>query len=292
MIPDPFDTNPIDFTKLSIEWILAHGPHIVVILATVIALRAFENFIVTRLIRRFAPPWRASPGEEALQREKTLVRIARQMFNVILWIAAALMIFSEIGINTEPVLAAAGVAAVAVIFGGQSFLRDVIAGLFVILENQYRVGDVICIDKTCGLVEDITLRKVAIRDQDGALHHIAHGAVTKTTNLSKDFGRVNMSLRIAYNADLEDVIRIINETGAAMAADPAFSADTIKPIAFDCIDDFADSAIVVKVLGEFKATKHWGATAEFRKRIKIAFDAAGIRMPYPQQVVHQHGHSA
>jgi small conductance mechanosensitive channel len=197
------------------------------------------------------------------------------------------MLLSEVGVAVGPLLAAAGIAGIAVGFGGQYLIRDLITGMFIIVENQYRVGDVVCFDNTCGLVERITLRMSTLRDLDGTVHHVPHGEVKKVSNLSKYFSRVNLNIGVAYSSDLEKVIQVINSVGEEMAEDLNWKDMIIKPPQFLRVDDFADSAIIMKIVGDTKPLKQWDVTGELRKRLKVAFDKEGISIPFPQRVIHQ-----
>jgi small conductance mechanosensitive channel len=154
------------------------------------------------------------------------------------------------------------------------------------MENQYRIGDVININGIGGAVENITLRKTTLRDLNGTVHHIPHGEIKTVSNLTKDFSRVNMNLGISYNSNLEHVIAVVNNIGNQMADDPQFKDSILKPIQFVRVDDFADSAIIIKMVGETKVLKQWEVAGEFRKRLKIAFDNEGIEIPFPQRVLH------
>jgi small conductance mechanosensitive channel len=196
------------------------------------------------------------------------------------------MILQETGIQIAPILAGAGIVGLAFGFGGQYLIRDLISGLFIILENQYRIGDVVNINSTGGLVEDISLRMTTLRDLDGTVHHIPHGEIKMVSNLSKNFARLNVDIGISYDSDLEKVIEVINTTGTEIAEDPAFKDSIISPPKFLRIKEFADSAIIVKVLGDTKPLKQWEISGEFRKRIKVAFDKEGIEIPFPQRVIH------
>jgi len=159
--------------------------------------------------------------------------------------------------------------------------------MFIILENQYRIGDIININGTGGLVEDISLRKTTLRDIDGIVHHIPHGEIKIVSNLSKNFARVNLDIGVSYSTDLEHVIRVINRTGKELAEDPAFRDSIISPPQFLRVNDFADSAVVLKILGDTKPLKQWEVTGELRKRLKVSFNREGIEIPFPQRVVHQ-----
>ena len=206
---------------------------------------------------------------------------------VLIIVVAGLMVLSEIGVAIGPLLAAAGVAGVAIGFGGQYLIRDLISGLFIILENQYRVGDVVCFGDTCGLVETLSLRATTMRDLDGTVHHVPHGEITKVANLSKKFARVNLNIGVSYVADLEQVEKLVNEVGEDLAQDPAWADKIIEPPRFVRVEDFADSAVIIKILGDTKPIEQWAVAGELRKRLKIAFDKAGIEIPFPQRVVHQ-----
>jgi len=184
-------------------------------------------------------------------------------------------------------LAGAGIIGLAVGFGGQYLIRDLISGFFIIIENQYRVGDVVNFDGTGGLVEDISFRMTTLRDLDGTVHHIPHGEIKKVANLSKDFARVNLNIGVSYNSKLDHVIQIVNEVGNELSQDAQWKEFIIKPPQFLRVDDFADSSIVIKILGETQPLKQWEVTGELRKRIKIAFDNEGIEIPFPQRVIHQ-----
>jgi len=137
------------------------------------------------------------------------------------------------------------------------------------------------------MVEDITLRMTTLRDLDGTVHHIPQGEIKMVSNLSKKYARVNLNIGVAYNSNLEQVIEVINRTGNELANDPLFKDSVITPPRFLRVDDFADSAIVVKILGDTQPLKQWDVTGELRKRLKTAFDKEGIEIPFPQLVVHQ-----
>ncbi len=282
--------SDIDYAALSEAvglWLIDHGIAILAIIIGAVVIRLFTGFFVERLIRRIIPSRSFHSAEAEKQREDTLIRIAHGAINILLWIVASLMVLSEAGINIGPLLGAAGVAGIAIGFGGQYLIKDIVSGLFIILENQYRVGDVVCLDGTCGLVEDVSFRMATLRDLDGTVHHVPHGAVTKVANLSKEYARVNLDIGVSYSSDMESVIRVVNEVGAELAADPAWKDDVLKPVQFERVDSFADSAIIVKVLGDTKPLRQWAVAGEYRKRVKIAFDKAGIEIPFPQRVIHQ-----
>jgi len=158
--------------------------------------------------------------------------------------------------------------------------------MFIIVENQYRTGDVVCFDSTCGLVESITLRMTTLRDLDGTVHHVPHGEVKKVSNLSKYYARVNLTIGVSYNADLEKVIATVNAVGKELAEDEVWKDMIITPPKFLRVENFADSAVEIKILGDTKPMKQWDVAGELRMRLKLAFDREGIEIPFPQRVVH------
>lgn len=270
----------------STPWILDHGLKIIGLIVVAKIVSKGGVIFIEKIIRRL-PPAHNSSSEAKEKRENTLIRIFSATLKVVVWVLALLMVLQELGFAIGPLLAGLGVAGLAFGFGGQYLIRDLVSGLFIIMENQYRTGDVVCFGDTCGLVEDISLRMTTLRDLDGTVHHVPHGEITKTSNLSKLFARVNLNIGIAYNSNLEKVIEIVNQVGQELAEDKDWQEMIIKAPQFLRVDDFADSAIVIKVLGETKPLKQWDVAGELRKRIKIAFDREGIEIPFPQRVVHQ-----
>ncbi|PIV45462.1 MAG: mechanosensitive ion channel family protein [Candidatus Nealsonbacteria bacterium CG_4_10_14_0_2_um_filter_35_20] len=273
-----------NFIQKLIPWIFTHGIKIFGILITVYLINRTGVKIIERIIRKGV---KDTTREATEKRQNTLIGVLAGAFKIIIWLVAITMILPELGINVGPILAGAGILGVALGFGAQYMIRDFLAGLFIIIENQYREGDVVCLDGTCGLVEDITLRKTILRDLDGIVHHLPNGEIKKSSNLSKQFARVNLNVGISYKANLEKVVRVVDQVGRKLAEDPGWKDSIIKPPQFLRIDNFGDSAIIIKILGETKPLKQWDVTGELRKRIKIAFDKEGIEIPYQQVVIHQ-----
>lgn len=271
-------------------WLLTHGIKIILIVIGAWIIHRIVKIFIKRFVNQFVQKtYRKRDGQALEKREKTLEGVLHSAIHLIIWIMAGLMIVSELGVNIGPLLALAGVAGIAFGFGGQYLIRDIISGLFIIVEDQYRVGDVACIADTCGLVEDINLRRTILRDLDGVVHNVPNGEIKKASNLSKGFSRVNLNVGIAYSSDLEKVIKVVNQVGQKLAEDPQWKNDILKTPQFLRVDDFADSAIIIKILGETKPLRQWDVTGELRKRIKIAFDKGGIEIPFPQMSVWPRG---
>jgi small-conductance mechanosensitive channel len=278
-----------NWTTLIVPWLLSHGIKIILIVVGAILINKIVARIIIKAVRIAVVPDRSMSKEAEIKREDTLIRIFNGALSVLMITLVLLMVMQEIGFQIGPILAGAGIVGLAFGFGGQYLIRDLISGLFIILENQYRIGDVINIDSTGGLVEDISLRMTTLRDLDGTVHHIPHGEIKKVSNLSKNFARVNLDIGISYSTNLDHVIEVINRTGEELGNDPAFKDSIISPPKFVRVNDFADSAIMVKILGDTMPLKQWEITGELRKRLKIAFDREGIEIPFPQRVIHQAG---
>jgi len=268
-------------------WLISHGLKIIIIAVGAVLLDRIVAKIIRKTVRIAVVPDSSLSEEAEKKREDTLIRIFTGALNVVIILIAVLMILQEAGMEIGPLLAGAGIVGLAFGFGGQYLIRDLISGLFIILENQYRIGDVININDTGGLVEDISLRMTTIRDMNGTVHHIPHGEIKIVSNLSKNFARVNLDMGVAYDSNLEHVIATINRTGNELAEDPYFKELILKTPQFLRVNDFADSAIIVKVVGDTKPLKQWEVTGELRKRLKIAFDKEGVEIPFPQRVIHQ-----
>ncbi|MCK9611818.1 MAG: mechanosensitive ion channel family protein [Bacteroidales bacterium] len=279
-----------DFTKWFdklIPWLLNHGVKIVIIIIAAIVLYLIVSRAIRRIVRISVAADKESTPEARQKREFTLIRIFNWTNRIVFFLLGGLMMLQEAGIPVGPLLAGAGIVGIAVGFGGQYIIRDILSGFFIIFENQYRIGDVVSFDKTSGVVEDISLRLTTLRDMDGTVHYVPHGEIKIVSNLSKDYAYINMNIGISYNADLDHVIKVANEVGLQLASDPQWKSLINKPPQFLRVDKFEDSAVIIKITGETQPLKQWEVNGELRKRIKIAFDKEGIEMPYPQRVIHQ-----
>lgn len=274
------------FSQQIASWLSTNGLRIILIFLGAYALNKIVGLSIDRIIRKMVKPDFYASADAEKKREDTLINVFSKTFAIVLYVIVIMMVLSEVGINIGPLIAGAGVAGVAVGFGAQYLIRDIITGLFIIMENQYRVGDVVSLDGTAGVVEDVNLRMTILRDLDGTVHHVPNGSITKSSNLSKDFARVNMNIGVGYGSDMEKVISVINRVGVELAADEAYKEMIKTAPSFLRVDSFDDSAITVKILGEVQPLKQWDVAGELRKRLKEAFDKEGIEIPFPQRVVH------
>ncbi len=273
---------------VTIQWVINHGIKVAIIfIAAFIILRILKIVIKKALKTAVEKTYENRDGKALEKRTATLETVFYSTIKIVIWTIAFLMIISEFGINVGPVLAAVGVAGLAFGFGAQYLIRDLISGLFIILEDQYRKDDVIKINNTTGVVEDINLRKTIIRDLDGTEHHVPNGEIKMASNLSKGWSRVNLNIGVSYDTDLEKAIRILNEIGEKITKDKNWKDIIIKAPQVLGVNKFAESAIEIKVLGETKPGEHWNVARELRKRIKKTFDEKGIEIPFPHMVIIQ-----
>jgi small conductance mechanosensitive channel len=275
------------YAELIIPWLLTSGLKIVFIVIGSLILNKVIITFIEKGVRIAVRPDGISSKDAEEKRENTLIQIFTTTSKIGLMTIAGLMVLQEFGVEIAPILAAAGIVGLAFGFGGQYLIRDIISGLFIILENQYRVGDIVNFDNAGGTVQEISLRKTTLRDLDGTVHHIPHGEIKKVSNLSKDFSRINLDMGVGYSSNLEHVITVINKVGNEIANDPLWKDNIILAPQFLRVNDFADSSIMLKILGETLPSKQWEVTGELRKRLKVAFDNEGIEIPFPQVVMHR-----
>ncbi|HJR59512.1 MAG TPA: mechanosensitive ion channel family protein [Vicinamibacterales bacterium] len=265
-------------------WIFGSGLRILLIGALGYALvRA-----VTLLVTRFEHEVNRGTTLDALERAKrgrTLGSLIRNVASALIGGIAALMILRELGVDIAPVLAGAGVAGLAIGFGAQTLVRDIISGFFLILEDQVRVGDVAAINGQGGLVEAINLRTIVLRDFEGIVHVFPNGAITTLANRSKDFSFYVIDLGISYREDPQRVIAVLKETGAALQADERFGPHILEPLDIVGVDAFADWSVQLKMRIKTVPLKQWEVGRELRRRILIAFAEHGIDIPFPERVV-------
>ena len=270
------------------DWVLNHGIKIIIIIfGAFIFLKASKVFFKKAISHYVAGAYHARSEEAKEKREKTLQAVFLSTIKVIIYLAAALIILSEAGIDTTPLIAGAGIIGLAFGFGGQYLMKDLISGFFIILEDQYRKGDVVKIADISGMVEDINLRRTVLRDLDGKEHHVPNGIIGTTTNMTKSWSRAHLDIGVAYKENVDYVFDVLNRLGKEMAEDPKWKDDILSPIKVAGLDDFAESAIIIKVFGDTKPIRQWDVMREYRRRVKNEFDKLGIEIPFPHRIVIQ-----
>ncbi len=251
----------------------------------VIALLVLE--IVTTLIDRYLTTADADGHlVERSQRARTLLPLARNALRVIVGIIAALMVLSEIGIDIAPVLAGVGVVGLAIGFGAQTLVKDIITGLFILLEDSVAVGDVVNAGGLSGVVEVVTIRTIRLRDLSGNVHTIPFSAVDTVTNMTKDFSYYLIEAGVAYREDYEEVVAVMRQVGEELQDDPDYGPNMLEPLEIMGLHSFADSAVVIRARIKTIPSKQWATGREYNRRMKAAFDAHGIEIPFPHSTIY------
>ena len=270
-----------------VTWLIDHGIRILIIAVVGAVLWFALNKFLPPVVRRAVARTRHKESKESMEkRTDTLLSIFKGIGHLLIVIVGIMMILSEVGVPIAPVLAGFGIAGIAVGFGAQYLIRDLIAGIFIILENQYRVGDVARIADVTGVVEEINLRKTVLRDLDGIAHHIPNGEIRVASNFTRHFARVNLNISVGYGTNLDHAISVINRVGQELAEDEDWRKEIKSPPQVLRVDNLGDSGIDIKILGDVKPMQQWAVMGELRLRIKKAFDAEGIEIPWPHTKVY------
>jgi small conductance mechanosensitive channel len=242
-----------------------------------VILRRIEKRLVNRGVQE------GEPLTESRKRAQTVMGLVRQAIVVSIWLIAGLIALGQAGVEIGPILAGAGIVGIALGFGAQSLVSDFFAGFFLIMENQVRVGDAARVNGTWGIVEAITFRILVVRDLSGEVHIFPNGSITTLSNLSSEWSAHVFDLGVAYKENTDRVSEVIIEVGNQMRQDEEFGKLIIQDIEIFGVNEFADSAVVIKGRIKTKPQRQWIVGREFNRRIKHAFDAAGIEIPFPHR---------
>ncbi len=224
----------------------------------------------------------------AAMRTETLGNVLRSLASMIIWVIAifvALENLSTVQISLGPLIAGAGIVGVALGFGSQSLVKDFLSGIFMLMEDQYGVGDIIDVGEATGVVEGITLRTTRLRDLEGVLWHVPNGEISRIGNLSQQWSRSLVDIPVAYSTDLDEAIEIIKRTSDELWHDPAWRGLVLEEPDVWGVEEFGDSAILIRLVIKVVPAQQWAVSRELRLRLKAAFDDAGIEIPFPQRVV-------
>ncbi len=273
----------------STNWIVSELPGIIIL--TIIVFIAFKmvRFTFKRMTRILSSRANKNANvdtDEAVKRINTLTNILHMIIKVILWAVYLMMILQKFGINIAPILASAGIIGLAVGFGAQELVRDFISGFFIILENQVRTGDIALINGTGGLVEKIELRTITLRDFSGIVHVFQNGKINSVSNMTKDWSAMVFDIGVAYKENPQLVMDVMKQVGDELRNDAAFKDNILEPIEIFGLDQFADSAIVIKARLKTRPSMQWAIGREYRKRLKDAFDEQNIEIPFPHTTIY------
>lgn len=223
---------------------------------------------------------------EAAKRAETLGRVFRYLVAVVVSLIAGMLVLSELGVSVAPILGAAGVVGLAVGFGAQSLVKDFFTGFFLLLENQVRQGDVVKLGDHAGLVEEVTLRYVQLRDYDGNVHYVPNGTISTVINMTRGFSHAVMDIGVAYRENVDEVMEEMRRVGRAMREDPAFGPRILEDLDIAGVNEWGDSAVVIRCRFRTVPLEQWDVRREYLKRLKAAFDAAGIEIPFPHLTIY------
>ncbi len=264
------------------QWTVEHGLRILIILVITKLLIVLLNKAVNRFEKRFGD----GVASEKEKRVKTLSGIISTAIKVTVYSAAIIMVIAECGIAIGPLLAGAGIAGLAIGFGAQSLVKDIISGFFIILEDQIRVGDVVNIAGAGGIVEAINLRTTRLRDLEGRVHIVPNGLIDVATNFTREWSRALVEIGVAYKEDVDQVIEVLREVGEELRNDPDFKNLILEPMTVLGVNSFGDSSINISMFFKTLPIRQWDVAREFRKRVKKAFDQRGITIPFPHRTVY------
>lgn len=273
-----------DLLKTLSHWFTTSGIKIVGILIGLIALSQASRWMVG-WIEKWIPEKDPLQASEIKKRAQTLGNILRHVFLVLISFIAVLMILGELGIQLGPLLATAGIGALAIGFGAQSLVKDVISGFFIILENQYRIGDVIEVAGVSGLVESLNLRRTVLRDLEGRVHTIPNGEIKVVSNLSKEWSRCVLDLGISYREDLNQVFDLLTQIGKELESEEPYKSAILEPLQILGVEKFGESQLIIRMMVKTVPLKQWEVGRELRRRIKVRFDEKGIEIPFPHRVL-------
>lgn len=223
---------------------------------------------------------RGGSSQEGKKRVETLLALVRQGLVILLWVVAMLITLRELGVEIAPILASAGIVGIAVGFGAQNLVRDVISGFFFILENQIRVGDVASINGTSGLVEEINFRTIVLRDLQGRVHIFPNGTVTTMTNLTREWSAYVFDINVAYKEDIDRVVALLRQVGAELRADALFSDQILEDIEVFGVEQLADNGVIIRGRIKTLPIHQWEVGREFLRRVKNTFDQHQVEIPF------------
>lgn len=284
--------NP--FTPRNIlQWFIDHGPRLFVIVIGMFVLQIVARVFSRRIMMILARSGARGTREEREDRAKTLVGVFHNTASLVIFVGSFLVACEEVGIAVGPLMGGAAVFGLAVAFGAQNLIRDYFYGFMILLENQYKLNDVIQIGSTAGQVERITLRVTVLRDGEGRAHFVPNGKVETVTNMTHGWSRALFEIGVAYKEDADQVMKVLLDLAAELREDPNFGPSILDNAEMLGVDSFGDSAVTIKFFIKTRPLKQWSVKREMLRRIKRRFDELGIEIPYPHRTIfHHHAETA
>jgi len=270
------------------EWGLQVLPGILLILLIALIVTKVINRVLNRvsgfITANLKRTGRIDPGELE-KRVKTLTGILSAATHVFLWLVIAMLILRRLGLDVAPIIAGAGIVGLAVGFGSQELVKDFIAGFFILMENHIRVGDVAVINGISGGVEQVGLRTIVLRNSSGVVHVFQNGKINSLANMTKEWSAVVFDIGVAYKEDIDEVAKTMRSVAADLRRDDTLGPEITDDLEVLGVDSFGDSAVIIKARLKTKPARQWAVGREYRRRLKYAFDEAGIEIPFPHRTV-------
>jgi small conductance mechanosensitive channel len=266
------------------RWVSESGARILLLILLAFAANRFAASVIRNAEQEII----GADDIKMFERRKRLQTVGgtlRRFFSILIWSAATLMVLRELDVDITPVLTGAGIAGLALGFGAQTLVKDIISGLFLITEDQVRLGDVAEINGIGGAVEEINLRTIVLRDLEGTVHHISNGEIRTLANRARDFSYYVIDIGVGYDDDTDRIVEAVRAAAEGLMQDPKFSASILEPIEVLGVDAFKASEVTLRFRIKTLPLKQWEVGRELRRRIKKTFDAQGIQIPFPQYVV-------
>ena len=268
------------FFDRAFEWATTSGLRVLLITTAMLIMLALLKRGVAKLSSLYEG---TLPGRTQIKRAYTLTHIVRDVARIVILFVGMTMILSEGGVDLKPLLAAAGLGGLAIGFGAQSLVKDLISGFFILWENSVRIGDVVEVAGVTGLVEEVELRTIKLRDVSGNLHVVPNGVIDKVKNLTKDYSYSVFDIGVAYRENVDEVMADLQEIAEELRRDSRFADDILEPLEMLGVDHFRDAAVMIKCRIKTEPHKQWRIGREMNRRIKNTFDAKGIELPIPYQ---------
>ena len=268
------------FFDRSFEWAITSGLRVLLITATMLVMLALLKRGVAKLSSLYEG---TLPGPAQIKRAYTLTHIVRDVARLVILFVGMTMILSEGGVDLKPLLAAAGLGGLAIGFGAQSLVKDLISGFFILWEDSVRIGDVVEVAGVAGLVEEVELRTIKLRDVSGNLHVVPNGVIDKVKNLTKDYSYYVFDIGVAFRENVDEVMGVLQKIAEDLRRDSRFADDILAPLEMLGVDQFKDSAVMIKCRIKTEPHKQWPVGREMNRRIRNMFDAKGIEIPFPYQ---------
>jgi moderate conductance mechanosensitive channel len=293
------DAMPNDLLAAVVRVVLGPALQIVLILLLASVALYLARRVITRSVARAKDPeapgtsWlrrrseREDPGTSLrrVQRADALGALLTSVVTVVIWVLVVFLVLAEVGVNLAPLVAGAGVIGLAVGFGAQDLVKDFLSGVFMLAEDQYGVGDIIDVGEAVGVVEGVSLRTTRIRDVQGTLWHVPNGEIRRVGNSSQQWARSLLDIGVAYDTDIDTAIEVIERVANAMAEEDGYRDQFLDAPDVWGVEALGADSVDIRLVIKTEPGKQWAISRELRRRVKAAFDATGIEIPFPQRTM-------